>query len=49
MWKTIVFNDGSNPYICKTEEEFNRVSKKYKLEQADAENFYVAKQKGGKK
>ena len=31
MWKHISFKDGSNPYICKTEEDFDRMNKKYKL------------------
>ena len=28
-WIMIKFEDGSNPYICKTEEEFRRMQKKY--------------------
>lgn len=31
VWKHISFKDGSNPYICKTEEDFARMNKKYKL------------------
>ena len=30
-WQCIHFSDGSNPYICKTEKEFNRLNKKYNL------------------
>lgn len=29
-WKHIVYEDGSNPYICTTEKEFNRIKRKYK-------------------
>ena len=32
-WQHIRFTDGNNPYICKTEKEFKRMQKKYKLEQ----------------
>ena len=28
-WKHIEYEDGSNPYICKTEEEFLRLKIKY--------------------
>lgn len=28
-WQHIEFSDGSNPYICKTEKEFNRMKQKY--------------------
>ena len=40
-WKHIKFLDGSNSYICKTEKEFERVSKEYNLIKVK-ENFYVA-------
>lgn len=30
-WQHITFSNGSNPYICKTEKEFNRLKKKYNL------------------
>jgi len=30
-WQTLLFSDGSNPYICKTAEEFERVSRKYTM------------------
>ena len=28
-WQHIQYSDGSNPYICKTETEFQRLQKKY--------------------
>ena len=28
-WQHIQYSDGSNPYICRTEEEFKRLQKKY--------------------
>lgn len=28
-WIMIKFEDGSNPYICKTQAEFDRIKKKY--------------------
>ena len=42
-WNTIIFNDGSNPYVCKTDREFKKMSKKYKLEYAGSENFWAVK------
>ena len=30
-WQCIQFEDGSNPYICKTEEDFERIKNKYDL------------------
>ena len=41
-WQHISFVDGSNPYICKTEEEFNRIKKKYRLVEIQ-KNFWLAK------
>ena len=41
-WQHISFRDGSNPYICKTEEEFNRIKKKYDLVRVQ-NNFWIAK------
>lgn len=32
MWQHIEFIDGSNPYICKTEKEFERMKRMYVLE-----------------
>lgn len=43
-WKNILFENGSNPYICKTEKEFNRIKRKYKLEQL-TNMTYLAKEK----
>lgn len=28
-WQHIQYEDGSNPYICKTEKEFKRIKRKY--------------------
>ena len=30
MWNLFRFENGSNPYITKTEKEFKRIMKKYK-------------------
>ena len=43
-WRHIEFANGSNPYICKTEEEFKRIQKKYMLEEIKT-NFYKAIEK----
>lgn len=43
-WQHISFEDGSNPYICKTESEFNQMKKKYELKQIK-ENLWIAKSK----
>lgn len=41
-WYHIQFDDGSNPYICKTEKEFERLKRKYgKRLQQIKENFWV--------
>lgn len=32
-WQHIEFSDGSNPYICKSEEEFKKVQARYTLKQ----------------
>ena len=29
MWQNIIYEDGSNPYICKTEAELLKLKKKY--------------------
>ena len=34
-WQYIVFVDGSNPYVCKTEKEFKRMKSKYVLKRID--------------
>lgn len=41
-WQHIQFEDGSNPYICKTEDEFKRMQEKYNLEQIK-EGFWIAR------
>ena len=28
-WKIILYSDGGNPYICKTERELDRLKRKY--------------------
>lgn len=43
-WNTIIFNDGSNPYICKTKTELKKMTKKYKLEASGTKNFWIAKE-----
>ena len=40
-WQHIKFADGSNPYICKTEEDFDWMKKKYSLKKIQ-ENFWLA-------
>lgn len=37
----IEFIDGSNPYICKTKKEFNKIKQKYVLDKID-NNFWKA-------
>lgn len=44
VWQHIEFEDGSNPYICKTEKEFNRIKNKYGLVEIQ-KNFWLAKNK----
>ena len=41
-WQHIEFEDGSNPYICTTEKEFERIRNKYNLV-AIKQNFWSAK------
>lgn len=41
-WNHINFEDGSNPYICKTEKELERMKREYDLVQLDV-NFWLAK------
>ena len=41
-WYCIKFEDGGNPYICKTEEEFDIMKSKYNLVNI-ANNFWLAK------
>ena len=42
-WQTIIFEDGSNPYICKTEKEFEKMNGKYNLREAGPKDYWVAK------
>ncbi len=45
MWQHIQYKDGSNPYICKTEEEFLKIYKKYgKRLQKIKDGFYIVKE-----
>lgn len=41
-WNHIKFEDGSNPYICKTDKELDRMKRKYNLVQLGG-NFWLAK------
>lgn len=41
-WNHIKFEDGSNPYVCKTDKELERMKRKYDLVQLDG-NFLLAK------
>lgn len=41
-WNHIQFENGSNPYICKTDKELERMKRKYDLVQLDG-NFWLAK------
>jgi hypothetical protein len=44
-WKCVEFENGSNPYICKTESEFNRLKRKYgKRLQPLNGSFYIVKE-----
>ena len=43
-WYCIMFEDGSNPYICKTENEFQRMKRKYELEHISGK-FWSARKK----
>lgn len=46
-WQHIEFGDGSNPYICKTEEEFKRLNSKHNLVYIQ-DNFWLAKSEQGR-
>ena len=43
-WQHIDFEDGSNPYICTTEEIFKWMQKHYNLEHIK-DNFWIAKER----
>ena len=38
-WKLIEFVDGSNPYVCKTKKEFNRMEKKWYLVEISSDHY----------
>lgn len=40
-WQLIQFEDGRNPYICKTVEEFERMKNKYNLEYLHGDMWFV--------
>lgn len=41
-WQHIQFEHGGNPYVCMTEEAFERIKKKYSLVEIK-QNFWIAK------
>ena len=41
IWQHIEFADGSNPYICRTEREFNHMREKYVLKPVK-DGFWLA-------
>ena len=44
-WQHIQYEDGSNPYICKTEKEFKRLKRKYgKRLQQIQEGFWIVRE-----
>ena len=48
-WKHIEFNDGSNPYISMTVENWNKMLEKYDMKlikETDRVDYYEAKRKG---
>lgn len=47
-WQHIEFEDGSNPYICTTEKEFERIRNKYNLVTIK-QNFWIVKNKQNKR
>ncbi len=43
-WQHVSFQDGSNPYICKTPAEFARIKRKYKQNLVNIrDNFWMVK------
>lgn len=40
-WQHIQFEDGSNPYICKTEQEFKKMQRTYNLVQIKPGFWFV--------
>ena len=45
MWNSIHFIDGSNPYICKTEKEFEKMKQRYVLQSTSENGFWKATHK----
>ena len=43
-WQHIKFEDGSNPYICMTEDNLNRMKERYNLINIK-DNFWLAEEK----
>lgn len=41
IWELIKFCDGSNPYVCKTQSEFQKLSRKHPLKRID-KNVWLA-------
>lgn len=41
-WQKIIFEDGSNPYICKNKIEFARIAKKYQLKKTDTPDWWIS-------
>lgn len=41
-WRHIEFEDGSNPYICKTDKEFKKMQRRYNLVKIK-DGFYIAR------
>lgn len=44
-WQKIIFEDGSNPYICENKIEFEKMAKKYTLKKTDTPDWWVAVKK----
>lgn len=41
-WQKIIFEDDTNPYICKNKAEFERIAKKYTLKKTDTPGWWIA-------
>lgn len=44
-WQKIIFEDGSNPYICTNKAEFAKMAKIYQLEKTGTPDWWLAKEK----
>ena len=44
-WQKIIFEDGSNPYICESKAEFERIAKKYTLKKTGTPDWWIAVKK----